>query len=208
MLDRGKLREALANGLPTPEDEPSTRMLDAAKDAGLVHAMGDRYFLHPAPAFTGVNSKQIRKVANQAWRTLEGGWWELAVLDMMYRSGRFQDIRWSVESGSGGPSQAFGENDIVAIDRQRLALVFVSCKASDSFLTKPLEHVFATRERATRYGGTFAHVAFAFFESRKPQVRQTFQNACTTVGARFLPSADDVAEWLALSLTSGGRPGA
>lgn len=62
---------------------------------------------------------------SQVLNLLEGGWWELAVLEAARESGRFQELRWSVERSAAGRGHPI-EEDILASDGLQLALF--SCK--------------------------------------------------------------------------------
>jgi hypothetical protein len=118
-------------------------------------------------------------------KAMLGGWFELHVFEAMQASGRFGDLRTEVQSRDRS-QQAMGETDILGIDRQQLGLVFVSCKLSDEFLSKPLEHVFATRHRALEFGGTFAQTIFCIREFRDPNKRRIVSEACRVVRARLI----------------------
>ena len=69
--------------------------------------------------------------------------------------------------------------------------MFVSCKLSDEFLSKPLEHVFATRHRALEFGGTFAQTIFCVREFRDPNKHRIFSQACEVVRARLMVGEPD-----------------
>lgn len=66
-------------------------------------------------------SESIDQVPN----LLAGGWWELAVFEAASNSGRFSDLRWSVERSTQGGRVAV-EEDLIASDGLQLALF--SCK--------------------------------------------------------------------------------
>lgn len=194
-LEGGKLKAALVEGLPAAVGPLTDEWLEAARKAGLLREAGT---VHRLAIDETLNSKKLLHRAKDLWRFLEGGWWELVVFDAMERSGRFLDLRWSVQSKQGDEDALpLGENDLMAIDRQRLAIVFVSCKATDDRVG-PLEHVFQTRERAIRYGGTFAHLAFAFFASHKPQKKVQIVAAGEAARARVVFGLKELHDWLQL----------
>jgi hypothetical protein len=56
---------------------------------------------------------------------LQGGWWELAVLDAARASGRFRDLHWSPEITRPGGATPI-EEDILAVEELNLAVI--SCK--------------------------------------------------------------------------------
>jgi len=119
---------------------------------------------------------------------LEGSWYEYACAHAMLTSGRFADIHIGVESQRRDDS--LGETDIVAVDPERLALAFVSCKVSDTHV-KPLEHVFATRQRAVEFGGAFSHTMFCVHRFDDHGKRTTFEAACRTLRCGLLVGAPD-----------------
>lgn len=153
--------------------EAIVRLLTAASDAGIVRREGTNFHLNPT-----LDTPNLRPKVERNFTMLEGQWFELAVADRMKRGDRFSDIRWSVRSDS--PADAAGETDIVAFDRQTLALTFVSCKCSDRHVS-PLEHVFATRQRALAFGGTFANCVFVFHAVN--ETRDLLVSACRAVRA-------------------------
>ncbi len=96
---------------------------------------------------------------------LAGGWWEVCVWEAARQSGRFRDLRWSVQVGVPG---AAVEEDILAVDGFNLAVM--SCKrgGEGGRLKRALEEF----ETAARHvGGAFAS---KFFCVAQPIVRRHF----------------------------------
>jgi hypothetical protein len=176
-VDGQALRQVLQRPLSW-HDEPGYDYLSAAAAAGIVRQQQDVFFLNPLPDGP---AKQLGKQAEKNFRRLEGSWFELFVCDRMQISGHCIDLRWSVEA----KPDAAVETDIVALDRRTLSLLFVSCKVSDEHV-RALEHVFETRQRAVRFGGTFAQSAFVFGAVRNTQKRQDLIAACRALRARLL----------------------
>ncbi|MBI4328161.1 MAG: DUF1887 family protein [Chloroflexi bacterium] len=185
MVDR-----ILAEGLPGPDNDTEHACLKLAAEAGWLMERDGRWFYR----LTGhsLRAEDRLRVALQINKALLGGWFELHVFEAMQASGRFGDLRTEVQS-SDRSQQAIGETDIVGLDLRQLGLVFVSCKLSDAFLDKPLEHVFATRHRALEFGGTFAQTIFCVRHFRDPNKRQIFLDACRVVRARLIEGEPDFA---------------
>jgi hypothetical protein len=128
-------------------------------------------------------------------KNLEGGWFELLLAGQMLASAHFQDVRWSVESRE-RHDLGLGENDIVALDRRRLAPVFVSCKRSSSF-EKPLEHIFALRQRATHFGGAFAAAVLCVAWVNLPDEEKRLSDFTRSANVRLLIGTDACTHWIA-----------
>lgn len=98
----------------------------------------------------------------QAMAFLTGAWWELIVLDAARASGRFRDLRWSVNVGKRGGAQK--EEDILGVDG--VQLLMVSCKrgGAKSRLLPLLEEI---RARAETIGGTFNRRFLAVYHPPK-----------------------------------------
>jgi len=90
---------------------------------------------------------------------LSGGWWEVVVLQKMVETGRFRDVRWSVNVGQRGGADL--EEDIVALDG--VQITYVSCKrgGQGSRLLPLLDEV---RARAQTLGGTFTRCFLAIYQ--------------------------------------------
>jgi len=171
-----------ALGLPEPTLATHRAFYEAAVKAGYLQEQNGKYFYLLGEDVRGSDSR-LRKTLKIS-RALVGGWFELLVYDRMFSSGRFSDLRTEVQSQKN--SQSLGETDILAIDLTRPGLVFVSCKLSDEFLQKPLEHVFATRQRAVEFGGTFAQAILCIRDFVIPGRRKTIEEACQVAGVRLV----------------------
>jgi len=106
---------------------------------------------------------------------LGGGWWELAVYDAARRSGRFRDLRWSVEVKS--HDQTF-EKDLLGIEGLNLAAF--SCKrgGEKARLVGALDELDATARQlggshARRYLAVAQPVPKGVFSAVQERARQT-----------------------------------
>lgn len=170
-------------GLPGPDNDTDHAYLKSAAKAGWLTERDGQWFYQLAG--NTLRAEDRVRAALEINKALIGGWFELHVFESMQASGRFSDLRTEVQSRDRS-QQAIGETDILGIDLQQLGLVFVSCKLSDEFLSKPLEHVFATRHRAVEFGGTFAQTVFCIREFRDPNKRRIFSDACRVVRTRLI----------------------
>lgn len=187
-IPKSAIDRILSDGLPGPDNEVEADYLRLAAEAGLLTERDGRWFYRLSG--NTLRPEDRLRAALAINKAMLGGWFELHVFDAMQASGRFGDLRTEVQSRDGS-QQSIGETDILGIDRQQLGLVFVSCKLSDEFLHKPLEHVFATRHRALEYGGTFAQTLFCIREFRDPNKRRTVSDACRMVRARLVEGEPD-----------------
>ena len=187
-ISKGAIDSVLQDGLPGPDNDAEHEILNAATEAGWLRESDGKWFYQ----LTGNTLKKEDRVsaALDVLKALTGGWFELVVFESMHKSGRYGDLRTGVQSRDRS-QQVVGETDVVGVDLQRLSLVFVSCKLSDEFLKKPLEHVFATRHRALEFGGTFAQTVFCFREFRIPNKRRIFHDGCRVVRARVIEGEPD-----------------
>ncbi|MDA1277401.1 MAG: DUF1887 family CARF protein [Verrucomicrobia bacterium] len=187
-VPKSDIDRVLAAGLPGPDNDTEHEYLSAAAKTQWITERQGKWFYQ----LTGNTLRKEDRVqaAMEINKALIGGWFELEVFESMRTSGRFGDLRTEVQSRDHS-QQAIGETDILGIDLQQLGLVFVSCKLSDEFLTKPLEHVFATRHRALEFGGTFAQTIFCFREFRDPNKRRIFSDGCRVVRARMMEGEPD-----------------
>lgn len=187
-ISKSAIDGVLASGLPGPDNDTEHEYLKLAGEAGLLSERDGKWFYR----LTGntLRAEDRVRAALDINKALLGGWFELHVYDRMAASGRFTDLRTEVQSRDRS-QQAIGETDIMGIDLKQLGLVFVSCKLSDEFLSKPLEHVFATRHRALEFGGTFAQTLFCVRQFRDPNKQRIFSDACRVVRARLIEGDPD-----------------
>lgn len=171
---KSKIDGILEEGLPDPTTPLEHRFFAAAESAGYLEAREGRYFY--AIPDTAETTKRRLYAAEKINKALVGGWYELLVFDRMKNSGKFADLGCAVQSRDTS-SRALGENDIVAVDKARLSLVFVSCKVSDAHMS-PLEHVFSIQRRAQEFGGSFARSVFCVGHFEKEGKREMMQQAC------------------------------
>ena len=144
----------------------------------------------------GISGDQLRRdrFVAELLQNLEGGWFELHLAGQMLATGHFHDVRWSVESPD-RPDLALGENDVVALDRRTLAPVFVSCKSSSSF-SKPLEHIFSLRQRATHFGGTHARAVLCISRLHFADQEESLRAFCRVAQVRLLLGSAEIHAWL------------
>jgi hypothetical protein len=162
--------------------------LDAALEAGLLARFGNKGYMLPAcPEGKGMRSF-VRTISN----VLDGSWFELTVLDRVYRSSRFKDAHWSVQPSCGGVDErhAFGETDVVCISTENAAMVVISCKTS---VPQPLEHLEALRERANNLGGRYAQATLAVLQAR-PELITELRRWGKLLSVKILVS-DEVANY-------------
>jgi hypothetical protein len=189
-VTKSAIDRVLADGLPGPDNDAENAYLKLAEEAGMLTARDGRWFYRLSG--NTLRPEDRVRAALGINKAMLGGWFELRVFEAMQASGRFGDLRTEVQSRDRS-QQAIGETDILGIDRHQLGLVFVSCKLSDEFLSKPLEHVFATRHRALEFGGTFAQTMFCIREFRDPNKRRIVSDACRVVRARLMEGEPDFA---------------
>lgn len=189
-IRKSQIDPVLAKGLPSPSSDLEHAFFEAAREAGWIEARGERY-VYRMQGDTLKPEGRIR-AALKILKALTGGWFEYLIYDRMRASGRFGDLRMEVQS-SGRTNRAMGENDLMGIDLERLGLVFVSCKVSDAYLNKPLEHTFATRQRSLEFGGAFAQTIFCFHHFTDPNKERIMRDACRAVHARLLVGSPNFA---------------
>lgn len=119
--------------------------------------------------------------AQAALNFLGGAWWEVLVADRMRESGRFRDLRWSVQIGDRGGAEL--EEDLVALEGVRIA--YVSCKRSSQGgkLLPQLEQIQA---RAAKLGGTFNRRFLAVFQRPKPALLRNLEKRAHELGIRLV----------------------
>ena len=184
--------EAYRTGVSlTPEGE---HLAQAAVQANLATIDASGSFLPTLPL--GVSGDQLRRdrIVADLVQNLEGGWFELHLAGQMLAAGHFHDVRWSVESPD-RPDLALGENDVVALDRRNLSPVFVSCKSSSSF-SKPLEHIFSLRQRATHFGGTHAQAVLCVSRLHFADQEKSLRAFCRVAQVRLLLGSPEIQAWL------------
>jgi hypothetical protein len=192
----------LPNGYPKPEayrtavviPADAASLAQAAVNARWAHidATGLLLPLLP-PGRSGDQQARNTHVADLL-QNLEGGWFELHIAGLMLATDRFRDVRWSVESPE-REDLALGETDIVTMDRGTLSPLFISCKSSTSF-PKPLEHIFALRQRATHFGGTFAQAVLCIARLHSAEDEKRILGFCRAANVRPLIGDEKIATWL------------
>ncbi len=190
--EKGGLREALGKALDTPPRGPVAQYVELALEAGLLRRNGDAVYLAPDPVSSGFSSEELKNRARDNFKTLEGGWFELAVADAMMASGKYRDVLWEVQSGS---DQALGETDVVAMAKGTPSLLFVSCKSSDTHLNKPLEHLGNLRMRANRFGGSHSRASFCLFRSSRKTQDDNIREFCRILQVQPLIGEECLTKW-------------
>lgn len=176
-VPKGCIESVLAEGLPQPSDPGLQPFLEAAANAGHLRHENGRFVYAIESDW---NSRQKLDKTLALSRTLVGGWFELHCFGFMARSGDFADLRTGLQARG---TRVLGETDIVGVDRDG-ALVFVSCKADDQAL-KPLEHIFALRQRTREFGGSHARSILRIGRFKNAEKQKTVQEACHALGVEF-----------------------
>lgn len=176
-VPKGCIESVLAEGLPQPSDPDLQPFLAAAANAGLLRHDSGRFVY---AIESGWNTRQKLDTTLDLTRTLVGGWFELHCFDLMSRCGDFPDLLTGVQAKG---TRVLGETDIVGVDRNG-SLVFVSCKADDQAL-KPLDHVFALRQRAREFGGSHARAILRIGRVDNIEKQKTIQESCLALGVEL-----------------------
>jgi len=164
-LDEGDRQPAdYARILDTPLDALPEPLIESLAEAGHISLRNDRWHLAHADAgmvmrwATGERYDSIRTYfetiapLQQVIAFLQGGWWELAVLEAAKASGRFRDLHWSPNATRPGSSTPI-EEDLLAVEDLNLAVF--SCKRGGD--RARLLRAFEELDSAARHlGGTFA----------------------------------------------------
>lgn len=124
---------------------------------------------------------RLRNAAQLPLNFLSGAWLEVAAADAMNRSGRFHDVRWSVQVGD---EEGYDlEEDVVALDGVRLA--YISCKRSSRLHA----HAEEIRARANRIGGIFSSCYYVIHEMPHGAAKDDLLERCRQLGGiRVIPS--------------------
>jgi len=182
-VPKGCIEALLENGLPQPSDLNLQPFLEAAAKAGYLQIQNGRF--HYA-INSDWNTRQKLDKTIVLSRTLVGGWFELHCFSLMARSGDFSDLLTGVQAKG---TRVLGETDIVGVD-QNGSLVFVSCKADDQAL-KPLDHVFALRQRAREFGGSHARAILRIGRVDNIEKQKTIRDACLALGVELHVGLED-----------------
>jgi hypothetical protein len=182
-VPKGSIESLLADGLPQPSDPDIQPFLEAAVNAGYLQIQNGRF--HYA-IDSDWNTRQKHDKTIVLSRTLVGGWFELHCFSLMSRSGDFSDLLTGVQAKG---TRVLGETDIVGVDRNG-SLVFVSCKADDQAL-KPLDHVFALRQRAREFGGSHARAILRIGRVDNIEKQKTIQESCLALGVELHVGLED-----------------
>lgn len=182
-VSKGCIESLLAAGLPQPSDPSIQPFLEAAANAGYLQIQNGR-FHYAIEADWNTRHKLDKTLALS--RTLVGGWFELHCFGLMAKGGDFADLRTGVQAKD---TRVLGETDIIGVDRNG-SLVFVSCKADDLAL-KPLEHVFALRQRAREFGGSHARAVLRIGRFKNSEKQKTIQDACLALGVELHAGLED-----------------
>ncbi len=146
---RGQLEQLLSTPLPPASDPAIVRWLDRAVELGLLRRTDAGWF----PAVKGTSPDSLRFQIEDLAGLMGGRWLEIFVWSLLAERPDLADLRWSVQPE--GEQLAWGETDLVCIDRERLSLRVISCKQSVR-RASPLEHMEALVQRARSLGGSHA----------------------------------------------------
>jgi hypothetical protein len=166
---------ALEAGLMEPGAEAATVRLPQKSRSDLKYLASNKVADYHQRYFTAIAPVQ------QAISLLAGGWWEVIVADRALRSGRFRDLRWSVQVGEKGGADL--EEDIVALDGVQIA--YISCKrgGNKARLLPLLEEINA---RARTLGGAFNRRYLAIWNPPSGKVLRDLQTRAGALGIRLL----------------------
>lgn len=169
------LRQFIEKPLPFPQCDPALDYLDAAVQAGLINVDNSGNCRMIATA----DKSAIERISN----LLDGAWLELAVAEMAQHSGRYGDVRWSVQPAS-DQDKDYGETDLIAVDRSSLNLVVISCKTSTEFLST-LEHISSWRDRTRTLGGSHASGHLCLFRAKNADQAMNMKNMARSMSVKF-----------------------
>lgn len=160
-LDKAPLRNALKSPIITTPDTPEAHYLSAAAQHHIIEQADDSTFFLTTLDPISANTKELRSAAENNFKLLEGGWFELALYSQLREKQSFHSIEWSVEP-LGETSNLIGETDLVAFNYKTLSLHFISCKTSQIHGSN-LDHIQGLRKRADKEGGTFSKAELWLF---------------------------------------------
>jgi len=162
-------------GLLEAGSRPSSCRLPSATRPHLERLTRERVPDFAAQYFVAVAPLQ------QALSFLTGGWWEVVLARKATDSGRFRDIRWSVQVGERGGADL--EEDVIALDG--VQVVYISCKRGGhkARLLPLLDEITA---RARTLGGTFTRRYLAIYETPRGRVLDNLESRARELGIRLL----------------------
>lgn len=153
----------------------------ACPDRKALESLAAGNAFHPTPAyFNAIAPLQF------ALAFLSGGWWEVAIAGAARKSGRFRDVRWSVQAGRRGFGGSM-EEDVVAVDGVRVA--YFSCKRGGrgAKLSRQLEEMDAS---ARRLGGHFVSKFFCVYQAPGAGIRESIFDRARSLGVRVVTRTD------------------
>lgn len=159
---RAKLEVLLASPLPEAHDAGIVRWLDQCVGLGLLRRTEAGWF----PAVQGGSAESLRSQLENLAGLLGGRWLEIFVWSLLSQRDDLADLRWSIQPE--GETLAWGETDLVCVDRRRLSLQVISCKQSLR-RANPLEHMEALVQRAHSLGGSHALPCLVILRASPPE---------------------------------------
>ena len=184
MPKKAQLRRVLQIPITPPTDSAWHRYLTAAAITGIIQATDNGasnhpefLLLHEDPLTT--DAEPLRSLANDAFKLLEGIWFELALIHRLQQKSSFSDIRWSVEADrlQEPSASSRGETDLVAFNSSQLALHFISCKTTGPHGSS-LDHIQGLRQRASKEGGKFSKAELWIFRAKTQDQRRDLESHC------------------------------
>jgi hypothetical protein len=139
MPRRYKERQLWDEAVRERQFSPPQALQEALQEARLFERAGNGMKL---------SRNRLLDSAEKVFSFLQGSWWEVSVAEYLKRTGRYRDLRWSVDVGaSDGQSNTNMEEDILGV--HGVNLLYVSCKrgGSGAKLARLLEEVAASAER-------------------------------------------------------------
>jgi hypothetical protein len=162
---RGKLETLLAAPLPKAHDAAIVRWLDRCVELGLLRRTDAGRF----PAVKDGSAESLRSQLEELAGLLGGRWLEIFVWSLLEQRDDLADLRWSIQPE--GETLAWGETDLVCVDRRRLSLQVISCKQSLR-RANPLEHMEALVQRARSLGGSHALPCLVILRASPPEAER------------------------------------
>jgi hypothetical protein len=176
------LRNALQTPITVSPDSPEAHYLQAAAHHGILDQIDQSSFFLTKLDPIDTATDTLRSAAENNFKLLEGGWFELALYSQLKVKKSFNSIEWSVQP-SDSSANNIGETDLVAFNYKTLSLHFISCKTSKIHGSN-LDHIQGLRRRANKEGGSFSKAELWLFapsgntEQERIHAKNTLEQQC------------------------------